>query len=49
MLGKLLQYSHIPKETYVLLSAVDNQIFVAMCSPARDLSAGYHAVSSNEA
>jgi len=23
--------------------AVDNQIFVSMCSPARDLSAGYHA------
>ncbi|KAI0317748.1 carbon-nitrogen hydrolase [Amylostereum chailletii] len=23
--------------------AVDNQIFFAMCSPARDLSAGYHA------
>ncbi|KLO12029.1 carbon-nitrogen hydrolase [Schizopora paradoxa] len=23
--------------------AVDNQIYVAMCSPARDLSAGYHA------
>lgn len=26
-------------------SAVDNQVFVSMCSPARDLSAGYHAVS----
>ena len=25
--------------------AVDNQIFFGMCSPARDLSAGYHAVS----
>ncbi|ELU44739.1 carbon-nitrogen hydrolase domain-containing protein [Rhizoctonia solani AG-1 IA] len=24
--------------------AVDNQIYVAMCSPARDMSAGYHAV-----
>lgn len=24
--------------------AVDNQVFVAMCSPARDLTAGYHAV-----
>lgn len=24
--------------------AVDNQVFVSMCSPARDLSAGYHAV-----
>ncbi|EJD05658.1 carbon-nitrogen hydrolase [Fomitiporia mediterranea MF3/22] len=23
--------------------AVDNQIYVAMCSPARDMSAGYHA------
>jgi len=23
--------------------AVDNQIYVATCSPARDLSAGYHA------
>lgn len=23
--------------------AVDNQVFVSMCSPARDLSAGYHA------
>ncbi|KAJ7098174.1 carbon-nitrogen hydrolase [Mycena belliarum] len=23
--------------------AVDNQLFVAMCSPARDLTAGYHA------
>jgi len=23
--------------------AVDNQVFVAMCSPARDLTAGYHA------
>lgn len=27
------------------LRAVDNQVFVSMCSPARDLSAGYHAVS----
>lgn len=27
-----------------LSSAVDNQIFVAMCSPARDMTAGYHAV-----
>ena len=25
--------------------AVDNQIYFAMCSPARDLTAGYHAVS----
>lgn len=24
--------------------AVDNQVFVGMCSPARDMSAGYHAV-----
>jgi omega-amidase len=24
--------------------AVDNQIYVAMCSPARDMSAEYHAV-----
>jgi len=23
--------------------AVDNQVFMSMCSPARDLSAGYHA------
>ena len=23
--------------------AVDNQVFVAMCSPARDMQAGYHA------
>jgi omega-amidase len=23
--------------------AVDNQVFVSMCSPARDLTAGYHA------
>lgn len=32
---------------YVMMifnSAVDNQIFVSMCSPARDLSQGYHAV-----
>jgi hypothetical protein len=27
-------------------SAVDNQMFVAMCSPARDMTAGYHAVCS---
>lgn len=26
--------------------ANDNQIYVAMCSPSRDLSASYHAVSS---
>jgi omega-amidase len=26
--------------------AVDNQIYVSMCSPARDMSAGYHAVSA---
>ncbi|KAG7092210.1 hypothetical protein E1B28_008577 [Marasmius oreades] len=26
--------------------AVDNQVFFSMCSPARDMSAGYHAVSS---
>ncbi len=25
--------------------AVDNQVFFSMCSPARDLTAGYHAVS----
>lgn len=25
--------------------AVDNQVFFSMCSPARDLSANYHAVS----
>lgn len=24
--------------------AVDNQVYVSMCSPARDMSAGYHAV-----
>jgi hypothetical protein len=24
--------------------AIDNQIYVSMCSPARDMSAGYHAV-----
>ena len=22
---------------------MDNQVYVAMCSPARDMSAGYHA------
>ncbi|KAK9475092.1 carbon-nitrogen hydrolase [Dipodascopsis tothii] len=27
--------------------AVDNQIFVLMCSPARDLTAGYHAYGSS--
>lgn len=27
-----------------LYRAVDNQIYVAMCSPARDLTADYHAV-----
>ena len=25
--------------------AVDNQVYVSMCSPARDMNAGYHAVS----
>lgn len=25
--------------------AVDNQVYFGMCSPARDLTAGYHAVS----
>lgn len=25
--------------------AVDNQVYVSTCSPARDLTAGYHAVS----
>lgn len=29
------------------LRAVDNQIFVSMTSPARDLDAGYHAVRSS--
>lgn len=28
--------------------AVDNQIFVSTCSPARDMSAGYHAVSVSD-
>ena len=27
-----------------LSRAVDNQVFFGMCSPARDLGAGYHAV-----
>ena len=27
--------------------AVDNQVFFGTCSPARDLSAGYHAVCRN--
>jgi len=31
----------------VLPRAVDNQVFFGMCSPARDLSAGYHAVRQN--
>ena len=26
--------------------AVDNQVYVSMCSPARDMKAGYHAVSN---
>lgn len=30
---------------FVSHSAVDQQVFFSMCSPARDLSAGYHAVS----
>jgi len=25
--------------------AIDNQVFFSMCSPARDLSVDYHAVS----
>ena len=29
---------------FSLRRAVDNQIYVAMCSPARDMSAEYHAV-----
>jgi len=29
--------------------AVDNQVFFSMCSPARDLTAGYHAVSQARA
>lgn len=28
--------------------AVDNQIYVAVCSPARDVTAGYHAVSGDD-
>ena len=28
------------------LSAVDNQVYFSMCSPARDLKQNYHAVSS---
>ena len=27
--------------------AVDNQVFMSMCSPARDMNAGYHAVRTN--
>jgi hypothetical protein len=27
------------------IRATDNQIYVAVCSPARDLTAAYHAVS----
>lgn len=26
--------------------AIDNQVYFSMCSPARDMTAGYHAVSS---
>ena len=28
-----------------MYSAVDNQVYFGMCSPARDMTAGYHAVS----
>jgi hypothetical protein len=34
----------ISRENFVC-RAVDNQFYVALCSPARDLTAGYHAVS----
>lgn len=32
---------------FIGFRAVDNQVFFSMCSPARDMSAGYHAVSLN--
>lgn len=32
----------------IVIRAVDNQVFIAMCSPARDLSADYHAVSISQ-
>jgi hypothetical protein len=31
---------------FIPYRAVDNQMFVAMCSPARNMEAAYHAVSS---
>lgn len=33
-----------PSMTTLRLSAVDNHVYVAMCSPARDMTAGYHSV-----
>lgn len=37
----------IGNQLTALSRAVDNQVFFGMCSPARDLGAGYHAVRSS--
>jgi hypothetical protein len=37
----------VPKGMLIIdysFRAIDNQIYVSMCSPARDMTAGYHAV-----
>lgn len=37
---------YLPIKLDAFFRAVDNQVYFSMCSPARDLSAAYHAVST---
>jgi len=39
---------HVYVSTFSMNRAVDNQVYFSMCSPARDLTAGYHAVSFSD-
>jgi predicted amidohydrolase len=38
-------HPRVPSHRHPIVRAIDNQVYFSMCSPARDLTAGYHAVS----
>lgn len=42
--GSSLPFIHFKMFKASGFRAVDNQVYFSMCSPARDMSVGYHAV-----